>query len=382
MQEHPSLTTSPPPCRHPREDHPSSPTASSNQTRILIQGGVQRSPEVAIAMEARLAELENRALDVLAALPTRWPLLGKNRSALGAFMAMHIVRMPSYGALVRQMGERATRDVLSETEHDLDAERVRAEVEAWLRGDGVHADTLWRHVVRFASFLCSMHWTLVEVERDWLITGDQAVFVPPVPQPITPASALLPAGLSVHVEGPFTLDPRRAVLMTWSEDPEERWVSGSHARPAASTARSRRRRCRNGSAFRNDAPPLSPAPPRAGVPDLARVAARLHGPAGGCIRDAEHTPRGLCGRWSRVRPEQQNPLGPGDGSGGTCPRRSVSIASGKWQSREEERASPRRKSPVMNPKTSRSRSSIPSRTRSKGRAEKQVRRDWRDALAA
>ena len=187
------------------------------------------SPEVAIAMEARLAELENRALDVLAALPTRWPLLGKNRSALGAFMAMHIVRMPSYGALVRQMGERATRDVLSETEHDLDAEQI-AEVEAWLRGDGVHADTLWRHVVRFASFLCSMHWTLVEVERDWLITGDQpVVLLPPVPQPITPASALLPAGLSYTLEGRFTLDPRRAVLMTWSEDPEERWVSGSHA---------------------------------------------------------------------------------------------------------------------------------------------------------
>jgi Protein of unknown function (DUF4238) len=152
-----------------------------------------------------------------------------NRGALGALMAMHIVRMPSYGAFVRDMGERATRDVLAETDHDLDAEQT-AEVEAWLRGDGVHADTLWRHVMRFASFLCSMHWTLVEFEDDWLITGDQpVVLLPPVLQPITPASALLPAGLSYTLEGRFTLDPRRALLMTWSEDPEERRVSGSHA---------------------------------------------------------------------------------------------------------------------------------------------------------
>jgi hypothetical protein len=46
VQEHPSLTTSPRACRHPREDHPSSPTASSNQTRMLIQGGVQQPVRV------------------------------------------------------------------------------------------------------------------------------------------------------------------------------------------------------------------------------------------------------------------------------------------------------------------------------------------------
>ena len=187
------------------------------------------SPEVAGAMEARLSTLESLALDVLADLPARWPLREMDRGALGALIAMHIARMPSYGAFVREMGERATRDVLAETDHDLDAEQTAA-AEAWLRGDGVHADTLWRHVMRFASFLCSMQWTLIELENDWLITGDQpVVLLPPVPQPITPASALLPAGLSYTLEGRFTIDPRRALLMTWSEDSEERWVSGSHA---------------------------------------------------------------------------------------------------------------------------------------------------------
>jgi hypothetical protein len=151
-----------------------------------------------------------------------------DRSALGALMGMHIVRMPSYVAFVREMGERATRDTLAKTEHDLDAQQV-AQVEDWLRGDSVHADTLWRHVRRFASFLCSMHWSLVEFEEDWLITSDQpVVLLPPVPQPITPASALLPAGLSYVLEGRFTLDPRHALLMTWREDPEELQVPGSH----------------------------------------------------------------------------------------------------------------------------------------------------------
>lgn len=124
-------------------------------------------------------------------------------------------------------------DVLAEPDDDLDAEQS-AGVEARLRGDGVHADTLWRRVIRFASFLCSMHWTLVEFEDDWLITGDQpVVLLPPIPQLVTPASALLPAGLSYTLEGRFTPYPRRALLMTWSEDPEERGSPGRMLKPAA-----------------------------------------------------------------------------------------------------------------------------------------------------
>ena len=42
------------------------------------------SPAVAVAMEARLATMENLALDVLADLSARWPLREMNRAALGA----------------------------------------------------------------------------------------------------------------------------------------------------------------------------------------------------------------------------------------------------------------------------------------------------------
>jgi len=62
VQEPPSLTTSPRACRHPREDHPSSPTASSNQTRMLIQGGVQQMPRVPLDEECVRRALEVQAL--------------------------------------------------------------------------------------------------------------------------------------------------------------------------------------------------------------------------------------------------------------------------------------------------------------------------------
>jgi Protein of unknown function (DUF4238) len=189
------------------------------------------SPELAGEMEGKFQHAENGALDVLAELPDRWPLTGADRGVLGEFLAIHIVRQPSYGGLIRQMGERANREVLAEhhASEGLDP-RQSAWLADWLSGERVHADTLLRHIPRLGSFLCSMHWTLVEFDQDWLISGDQPlVLLLPVPQPITPASALLPAGFSYTLEGRFTLDPRRALLLSWSEEPSERWLTGTHA---------------------------------------------------------------------------------------------------------------------------------------------------------
>ena len=155
--------------------------------------------------------------------------------------------------------------------------------------------------------LPGVHWTFVEVERDWLITGDQpVVFLPPVPQPITPASALLPAGLSYTLEGRFTLDPRRAVLMTWSEDPEERWVSGSHAQRLSGVGlRDQGAGAADGSPFFQDAPPLSPPLLQERVyPISQELLPGYTVPQAGASGRRAHA-RGLCGRWSRVRPDDK-----------------------------------------------------------------------------
>jgi hypothetical protein len=52
--------------------------------------------------------------------------------------------------------------------------------------------------------------------------------LPYVPSPITPASAITPQGLAATLEARFTLDPRRALLLSWRET-EEETLAGTYA---------------------------------------------------------------------------------------------------------------------------------------------------------
>jgi hypothetical protein len=205
-------------------------TTTTNGVRgVAFQLDYWGSPEVATKMEDWLGKEEDRALDVLSNLDARWPPRSDDRGALAIFMAIHVVRTPAYGALIRQMGARADREVVAESAADLGLtpEEAEAYVEL-LRGDDVHANTLTRQAHYIGSYLASMHWTLVEFEEP-LITGDQpVVLLPPIPVPVTPATALMPAGLAATFEGRFTLDPHHALVMSWNEDATEPKLEGNY----------------------------------------------------------------------------------------------------------------------------------------------------------
>jgi hypothetical protein len=195
------------------------------------------SPGVATKMEAWLEKHENRALDVLSDLSSRWPLRDDERGAIGIFMAIHVVRTPAYSGLMRQMGERANREVLEENaeKFGLSAEAVEMYAEL-LRSDDVHAHTLTRQARYIGSYLASMHWSLVEFGEP-LITCDQpVVLLPPIAVPVTPASAQLPTGLAATFEGRFTLDPHQALVMSWDDDPTEPKVQGTYAQACSINA--------------------------------------------------------------------------------------------------------------------------------------------------
>jgi Protein of unknown function (DUF4238) len=169
---------------------------------------------------------ESDALALLRDLQARWPLTRDDRVTLGQFVAIHIVRTPSFAGWLRQLGAKTAGEVLAE-EDRLDEEQT-AQMEEMFRGDRMHARTLLRQIPRIGSVLCSMHWSVVEFHEDWLISSDQpVVLLPPPPHSISPASVIPPYGVMGALEGRFTLDPRRALLLSWREEQDEPWLNGT-----------------------------------------------------------------------------------------------------------------------------------------------------------
>jgi hypothetical protein len=82
---------------------------------------------------------------------------------------------------------------------------------------------LLRQLPRIGGLLCSMHWTLLEAEEDWFVTSDQpVVLLPYQPSPHSPASAVPPLALAATLEARFTLDARRALLLSWHDGTDSR----------------------------------------------------------------------------------------------------------------------------------------------------------------
>ncbi len=184
-------------------------------------------PDLAREMEEKFQRAEKLALDVLADLPSRWPLKGDDRGLLTELLAIHIVRMPAFSGYSRQLGEQANRETMAEgaPKHGLDEAQAAVYAEL-LRSDRVHADSLLRQIPRVGSALGSMHWTLVEFPVDWLITSDEpVVMLGAPPHAVSPASAIGPYPFNA-VEARFTLDPRRVLLLTWLDDADEPWLTG------------------------------------------------------------------------------------------------------------------------------------------------------------
>jgi hypothetical protein len=192
-------------------------------------------PALAAETEAKFHHAETTVVPVLRDLRAAWPLTGNNRGVLAEFMAIHIVRMPSFVGHLRKLGEAANRATIAEgaPKHGLD-EAQAAIYSELLRSDRIHVDGLLRQVVRAGTALGSMHWTLVEFAEDWLITGDQPlVMLGAPPHRVSPASAIGPFTLDA-VEARFTLDPRHVLLMTWLDAPEDQtWLHGERTHAAA-----------------------------------------------------------------------------------------------------------------------------------------------------
>jgi Protein of unknown function (DUF4238) len=181
-----------------------------------------RTPEIAEEMEKELGKAEDAALRIVRNIDYQWPVEGPAREYLAKFLAVHMIRLPRYGRFVRSIGAKANLETVAEgaVKHNLNAQQ-QAELIEWFGQEQFHVAALKRQLRFIATFLASMHWTLVTFDEDLLITCDQPVVAHPYqrvvqPLPHTPESAVpQELGLASTFEAQFTLDPRRCLLLTW-----------------------------------------------------------------------------------------------------------------------------------------------------------------------
>jgi hypothetical protein len=183
---------------------------------------------LARAVEEAFNKCETPALQILQNISEQWPLNTPDRALLAEFLAIHVIRTLSFGAIARRSGLRAVRDVARR--HDLSSDQVSVATRR-VMGPHMHIEALLGQVGRIGSVFGSMHWSLVQFDQDLLITSDQPVIMLPLtPTAITPASVIPPNGTVATVEVCFTLDPRQALLLTWADLPDT-------AQPLAGTYR-------------------------------------------------------------------------------------------------------------------------------------------------
>jgi hypothetical protein len=176
--------------------------------------------ELATILEQAFNRCETPALDLLRGLDNSRrtdTLTGDERALISEFMALHVVRLPGFRRLIASATEDAVREVLSQNPRA--GRRERQEAARVFGSTDSQADAMVGRVGVLTGVLASMHWSLVEFERAWLITGDQpVVFLPRKSGSITPEGFIPPEGIFGTSEARFTLDPYTALLMTWHDD--------------------------------------------------------------------------------------------------------------------------------------------------------------------
>jgi hypothetical protein len=178
------------------------------------------SPELAQEMEDAFNRCENSAMELLKELDAELnvaALSSDQRGLLAEFMGIHIVRLPAFGRMARRVARESALEAL--VKHGAySEENLQRAVDA-LQEPRQHNTTLIGRISAITGTLASMHWSIVTFDQDLLITGDQPVALMPMQSAtINSGSAVPPGGMMNILEGRFTLDPRKLLLMTWQDD--------------------------------------------------------------------------------------------------------------------------------------------------------------------
>jgi hypothetical protein len=179
-------------------------------------------PQVRNRAERLTSQFESRAAPVLRDLPERWPLMPGSPDwfAMSLFLGLHFMRSPAGPQqLLRIQGEVLAKRLPHYTEGWSDEQTQR-----FLRAvtsEDFRVQVLLDQIVKAASVLGSMHWTLLEFPAALLATSDQPVTIAPLlgPGESAPVLPLLRGPVFNAEEVRIAVGPRHALLLTWLNKP-------------------------------------------------------------------------------------------------------------------------------------------------------------------
>lgn len=179
--------------------------------------------EIARRAEQRLSVIEGKGLEVLNRLDEVWPLEGKGtikpRWYLARLVAVHMVRNPGFWDKMAQSASISLAQRLPEYKLDATQERELLHV---LTSEAFAVNHMFSMIAKSASMIASAHWTVIEFEDRLLATSDQPVTAVPLLDDgaTTPVDPQPPRGLLNTEEFRFPIDPHRALLFTWANEPD------------------------------------------------------------------------------------------------------------------------------------------------------------------
>lgn len=182
-------------------------------------------------VEWSLSKLESVAAPLLRQIDDRWPPDDDDKSKLAHLFAYQLLRTPRHKLEYENLVRKAMTDFRSSDQaRGVSAEQL-ASCEAALLTDTHRLTRMLVSGMTLTSVFASTHWTLIEFGSSVLATSDQPAVLWPgagarVPQP----TSTLEAGVIECIEYRFPLSPTRALLMTWSDMPDDEYVRvrGSH----------------------------------------------------------------------------------------------------------------------------------------------------------
>jgi Protein of unknown function (DUF4238) len=172
-------------------------------------------------VEATLAEIEDRATPLLRSFDEKWPLVGDDKLTFAVLIAFQHLRTPRW----KDEYERRTRGFLDEYDREHPTDLSPEELEEHnieLTGSTHRLIQMLSTATTATGVVASMHWTLIEFQRPLLATSDHPVVLwPGVASRSPQATEVTQIGVIECVEIRLPLSPTRALLMTWSDLPDD-----------------------------------------------------------------------------------------------------------------------------------------------------------------
>ena len=175
-------------------------------------------------IEWTLGEIESKATPLLRSFDGAWPLLKADKVMLATLFAFQHLRTP------RWKGDFEIRSDRFLDEYDAENPTLLApddleKYNAHLRGESNRLIMMLRTATTATAVFASMHWALIEVHQPLVATSDHPLFLWQGAESRSPtATEITQIGILECIEIRLPLSPTHAVLMTWSDHPDDEHV--------------------------------------------------------------------------------------------------------------------------------------------------------------